>query len=873
MNWLKLINSRQQMYADVVEEIQLHLEEKIEGYVAEGLSRTEAESRARHEFGDTSVFEELCREAWQWRGIESTWADLKSTVRQAWDSPVLTAATFLVLAIGIGANTVIFSLVNAVLRNPTGVDRPRQIAVLHTRYGRLGVDIPRISVPDFATTLSLGDEVEAGALEKTSSFNMQSGIGSTNVIAASVSAQWFKVFGANPLLGHTFTIGEEQPNSDTVAILSYALWQQTFGGSTDVVGSTITLDDRSYRIVGVMRNDFAWPRTAALWIPLRLSPAAFDTQQFFNESYLAVVRLRPRVSIQRFQDDLGTTLRENLRRLRTTDFAAKSDWSVYATSFTSFAAGPLQKPLYVLMAVVLVVSLIASANVACLFLVRTPRKSRELATRMMLGTGAMRTARPLFIEALLLTGCASIVALVLCPFAETGLLAALPHKLGNGFEARTDISVVAMTVGVALLTAFLAAAGPDLIMTRRGSDEQLHGMERRSASPGTEQNFLSAFVIGEAALAFLLLSGTGLFLTNLRSLRDVDPGFNASGILQGQVSFSGNDIKTDPVRQHRFINSVVRSLASQPGVLSAAAVDPLPFADVPKSCSFSIGNELDRFRGLVTHSQVTFATPRYLRVMNIHLLAGRWFSAEDVANTERVAVIDSSLAKQYWPRGDALGQHITFGCSQNQATIVGIIEAVRNTSLEEGPTEGMRYYPLAQASGATVTFLIRASRDAGRMAETLKYAVAATDSSQTVISSSPMKSLVADSLADRRLIVWMLAGFAGIALLLVAVGISGLVSYLAQQPCDASVPILHDARHAESVALAIKSSFLRVIVGILAGIFLSLGATIALHRFYTGFGVGMVCSLGAATFALCVTGLLATRFPMPGVGGTNPSKC
>ncbi|MGB9147645.1 MAG: ABC transporter permease, partial [Acidobacteriaceae bacterium] len=339
-------------------------------------------------------------------------ADLKYALRQLRKSPGFTLTAVLTLALGIGANAAIFSIVSAVLQHPAGVDNPAQVAVLHTDYTKFTLDTPVVSVPDFAAAASLKDVVEAAALEQGGGFNIVRDGHAVHISAARVSWQWFQVFGARPILGHTFVPEEDTAGAAPVAMLSYGLWQRAFGGRADVVGQTILLNEKPYRVVGVMGSDFAWPRASEVWVPLALPPSAFDPHNIFNESYQAGVRLRPGVTVQRLTAEWSAQLWSELRRLGRDKFPESAGWSVYATPLTQFAAGPLRRPLYVLSGVVALVLLIAAANVAGLFLARASGRSREIAIRMALGASASRLLRQVFAETALLTAiaCAAGVA-------------------------------------------------------------------------------------------------------------------------------------------------------------------------------------------------------------------------------------------------------------------------------------------------------------------------------------------------------------------------------------------------------------------------------------------------------------------------------
>ena len=653
--------------------------------------------------------------------------DLRFALRQLIKSPGFTVIAIVTLALGVGANTAIFSIVNAVLRHPAGVDHPERVAVLHTRYKQFTLDGAFASVPTYATAAAMGEQVEAAALEQGASFNIVRDGQTENVAAALVSSRWFDVYGGRPILGRTFTAQEDQPNAGPVVVLSYGFWQRAFGGRQDVEGQTLLMNETSYRVLGVMRSDFAWPRQAEVWVPIALPPTASNPDQLFNENYYAVARLRAGVSIQRFDAALGTAMWNLLRSSeRGTLYAKSSGWSVYAGPLTEFAAGPLRKPLYVLFGVVALVLLIAAANVAGLLLARASARKREFGIRTAMGASAGRMVRQMLVEVLLLAGAAVVVAVAAGPIFGRLLLGLVPQDLARGFVVHTDPVVLGFTAFLAVVAALIAGLGPAVNLLRSRTRLALHEGGRGGTGSVEKQRMHNTFVVGEVAAAFFLLAGTGLFLTSLEKLQKVDPGFNPRGVVTAVVPFAGKDMAKSQTRQATFVGTVVNSLAAQPGVAAAAAVAPLPFDPTDGgSCSFSIVGRPQAPKDPGPHSQLTLATPDYLKVMQIPLLAGRWLEPGDVAGSEPVAVIDQRLAKEYWPGQNPIGQHISFQCggNKNPATIVGIVATVRLSSLEEDTSDGMRYYAFAQGTGYRADFLVRSAADPNAMGPLLKRAV------------------------------------------------------------------------------------------------------------------------------------------------------
>lgn len=803
--------------------------------------------------------------------------DLRFALRQLVKSPGFTLTAVLTLALGVGANTAIFSVVNAVLRHPAGVDHPERVAVLHTRYRQFTLDGTFCSVPAYAAASALSNQVEAAAIQQGASYNILRNGETQNIAVSLVSWRWFDVYGARPILGRTFTAQEDEPNAGPVVVLSYGFWQRAFGGRQDVVGQTLLMNDKSYRVLGVMRSDFAWPRNAEVWVPIALAPDAANLPNLFNENYYAVARLRRGVSVEQFSAAWDASLWRALgARQQGMFFAKSSGWGVYAGPLTEAAAGPLREPLYVLFGVVALVLLIAAANVAGLLLARASARRREFGIRAALGASATRMVRQMLVETLLLAGLAALAGIVAGPMIGRLLLRLVPHDLARGFVVHTEPAVLGFTAALALVAALIAGLGPVISLLRARARLALQEGGRGGTASVEKQRMRNTFVVAEVAAAFFLLAGTGLFLVSLRDLQKVDPGFNPHGVMAAMVPLAGQDMSKNQARQATFVGTVVDGLKAQPGVAAAAAVQPLPFdPNGGGSCSFAIVGRPRAANDPGPHSQLTLATPDYLKVMQIPLLAGRWLGPSDVAGSQKVAVIDERLAKKYWPGQNPIGQQISFQCGdgKNPATVVGVVGTVRLNSLEEDTSDGMRYYAFAQGTGNAADFLVRTTGDVNAMAPVLKRAVAAVDSSQAVSTMIPVETLVSDSLAGRRLIVEMLAVFGGLALLLAVVGIYGLISYVtAQRTSEVGVRMALGAQRSDVVQLILRKAMVLVVVGLCIGAAGAGAASVAMRSSFANFGGGVFWSLLLAGIVLLLVGAVAGLIPALRAASVDPAK-
>jgi predicted permease len=799
--------------------------------------------------------------------------DLRFALRQLSKAPVFALTAILTLALGIGANTAIFSVIHAVLMHPSGVDAPERVGIMRTKYANLGLDFPDVSVPDFADAASLKDQVQAAAIERTDSYNIVHDSRTEHLDGSQVTWQWFDVFGARPILGRTFTAEEDQKGANQVAVISYSAWRKVFGGDSNVIGQTVMLNQKPYRVIGVMRSDFDWPRGKEVWTPMGLEPKEYDLGNRFNEGSTGAVRLQPGVNFAQFNSGLTAKSREEYAREGQKGFAQRSNWGMTATPLTEFAAGPLRKPLYVLFGVVALVLLIASANVAGLFLARASSRTKEFAIRTALGANAWRLVRQMLTETLLLAGLATLIGIALGPAFGRMLLWMVPQSLAEGYTVNISFSVLVFTAATGLLTSLIAGIGPSVKMVRSQKKLELHDGGRSSTASVDKQRLRSAFVIGEVAMAFVLLAGTGLFLASLRQMQQINPGFNPHGVLAGTVVYSGEAYKDNRVRQESFVNTVVDNLKAQPGVKAAAATTSLPFSNQDGASSFFIEGRAMGPNDPGPHSQLSYTTPDYLRTMEIPLLAGRWVSPDDRSHTQAVVVIDQKLAKKCWPNQNPIGQHLRQNDDDPWAEVVGVVADVRPDSLEEDVSDGMRYYPISQAANVMANFVVRADGEPLALTSAMNRAIAAADPAQTAFNIGALESRVDASLASRRLIVWLLTAFAGLALVLALVGIYGLISYVTEQRTnEIGIRMALGAQRSQVVRLVMKGALAWVGIGLAIGIALSFFATAMLKHQFSSFGGGVIPSLGIAMAALLTISGLAGLFPAQRAASIDPAK-
>jgi predicted permease len=538
---------------------------------------------------------------------------------------------------------------------------------------------------------------------------------------------------------------------------------------------------------------------------------------------------------------------------------------MFSQPLTQDAAGDLRKPLLALFAVVAAILLIACANISGLMLARTSSRMREMAIRTALGASVGQLAVQLVVETLLLAGIATLIGVMAGPFLGKLLLSAIPHDLAAGFSVHTDPKLVLAAAAFGLTAAFLSGVAPVLLIARSHRSLRLSEYGRSATAGAGRQRLRGILVSGEVALAFLLVAGTGMFLSSLRQLQNVDPGFQSDGVLAGYVALSAANYRDNDAKKANFIQDVTSRMSEQPGVVASAAVFPLPFGNtVNPSGSFSIEDRPTAPNDPGPHSDRHWATPGYLSVMRIPLLRGRWFSEDDRANTQRVAVIDDVLARAYWPNKDPIGQHVRMGSSSGLAwaEVVGVVGHVRRDSLEVDENKGVMYEPIAQNPVDEAAFVVRTKIDPEGMRGSLIEAVRAADPSEAVYDVRTMDSLITQSLATRQLMVWLLLLFGGLALLLAAIGIYGLLSFTAsQRTSEIGVRMALGAQRWQIVSMVLRDFLWLIGAGIMVGLALAVIAQRVLAHEFAAMNAGIAGSFVVAAASLLLAGIAAAAVP------------
>jgi predicted permease len=707
-------------------------------------------------------------------------SNLRFAFRTLTKSPGFALTSVAALALGVGANTAIFSLVNQLLLNPAGISNPERIAAVRVKYEKLGLKSISLSPTDFADVRDSTQVFARAALMAQGDFNYTGGEQPERLQGASVSVQWFEVFGARPILGRTFQPEEDVPNGNPAVVLSHATWKRLFGGSSSVLGRTIELNQKPYQIIGVMGPEFRWPRQVDLWAPLGLPADAYKEPNRFNESYFAVARMHPGMLLQQ-ANALIQILVDRVRNngTRSGAYAKDSAWGMFAVPMTDFVAGDTRKPMLVLLAAVGFVLLIACSNIAGLMVARTSGRAREIAVRAALGAGRRQLIHQVISESLLLASAGAAAGLAAGYGGMRLLLAFAPENSVIGLDAQLDIRVLLFTAAVAIVSGILFGLAPAWQISQIHPYEILKTTGRSASAGHGRQRLRAALVVSEAALAVVLLAGAGLFLRSLTRLQDVRPGFEPRGVMAATLSLPRAQYAA-PEKQIVFYRSVLDRLSSVRGVRAAAAGTPLPFSGDDGSASFSIEGRAAPPGDPGPHGDVRFVTPGYFEAMGIPLKSGRYFASQDVRDTAPVVVIDENLARQYWPGEDPLDKHMRRGRAP-WSTIVGVVGHVNHSDLSGDTGKGAYYYCAFQQPVPFGSLVIKTQDDPASLAPAIRQAVREVDPNQPVHRLKTMQDMVSASLAPRKFVVRLLGLFALIALFMAALGLYGVISYSVTQ--------------------------------------------------------------------------------------------
>lgn len=808
--------------------------------------------------------------------MQTFFHELRYAMRQLRKSPGFALVSVLTLALGIGANIAVFSVTNAILLNPSGIPHANGMVALRARYLALA-DLKNIgiSAPDFEDAKDGKNIFQSAAALQVSNFNL-SRENATPILltAAKVTSGYFDVFQVQPIMGRVFAAAEDQPGAEHEVVLSYSTWKDKFGSDPSIVGRSLVLNQQSYRVIGVMGPEFNWPNQAEIWVPLALPPGRYyDHNYRYNENMGGYARLRPGVTLQRANAYLDMKAQQNIQSEGSKSYGQASRWGMFCLPLNVFVAGPMRLPLTMLLIAVGMVLLIACANIAGLQIARASARERDMAVRVALGASRLQLMSQVLVESMVLTSFGVILGFA----AAAGLAPILLHSLPRQFSLPANPTLHGPVFVFVLVVAALCSLFCGVIAawrrTNAGWFNALQEGGRSGNASASSQRARSSLAVAQIALSLLLLAGAGLMVSSLQALQRVEVGFDARNLLSGSISLPPT-VYDKEEKQATFYAALQQRLRNIPGVSSAAVADGVPFSNNNGFASFVIKGKPVGPNEPGPHGGIHAVSADYFSTLRIPVLLGRTFTDQDRKGSELVAVVDDYLARQYWPGENPVGQYIGFDSKKGPwYQIVGIVKHSKSSSLEADGDEGTYFLSLAQNPDTNASVVVRSSESPESLDRSIAAAVQGVDSSIPLYDVKTMQERIDQSLVARRFVVILLTSFAGLALLLAAIGLYGVISYsVGLRTRELGVRMALGAQRSSVLRLVLMQGMRLAAIGIVCGIVAAAG----LGRLFSSllYQVGVVTTLPwlAAVGTLVAVVLLATYLPARRAASIEPMQ-
>jgi predicted permease len=794
--------------------------------------------------------------------------DLRYAIRLLLGHKGFTAAALLTLAVCIGANAAIFSVINAVLIKPLPFEGSDRLVTIYNSYPRAGLERGGAAVPDYYDRQELPALQDVAMLQSRGMTIGESGRPERR-IGMAVTPSFFSMLGARPALGRTFLPEEGEPGNERRAILGWGLWHEQYGGSPDAVGATIRIDDVDHTIVGVMPREFVFENASArLWVPLAFPEGARSDNARHANAWVMVARLRPGATIGQAQqqiDALNATIAERIPEL--VPILQQTGFTTVVSEYRSDLTRDVRSTLWMLQGGVLLVLLIGCVNIANLVLVRATARRRELATRTALGAHRYRLARQLVTESVVLALAGGALGVLGAWAAVRGFAAFAVERLPRGTEVALDGTTLIVALAVSVLAGTLFGALP-IARVLRTDLSTLIREDGRSGTAGRATNrWRGGLVVAQVALAFTVLVGAALLMTSFARTLAVDPGFEPGDLLTASVSLPVTRYPDADARR-QFTDRLVEQLSAAPGVVRAAVTDVLPFSGESNANAVTPEGHVPGPDDALVAPVISRVSPDYFGAMGIDVVAGRAFSPGDADGATPVAIVDRYLAERFWPGQDPLGKRVAQGAAAagggdlQYMTVVGVVAESRVTTLTGDQPLGHVYVPIAQVPAPALGIVLRTETSPTALTGTVRTVVSGLDPDLALHDVRTMAERLADSVATDRLRTFLLAAFGALALLLAAIGLYGVLAYsVAQRRAEIGIRMALGSTASGIFRLVVGQGVRLVGVGLLVG----LAGSVAVGRLVRGllYGVepGDPLILASVLVLLAATALAATALP------------
>jgi putative ABC transport system permease protein len=791
--------------------------------------------------------------------------DIRYTLRTWRRSPGFTAVAVLTLALGIGANTTMFSIVNATLLRPLPFPGAERLMTVWQGSLKDEDDINIVSWPNFRDWQARSRSFESLAIFDSGGrgYNLTSGGEPEQAPGLRVTASFFTVLGVRPLIGRTFLSAEETPGNDRVVVLSHGLWTRRYAADRAIVGKTIQIDGQAHTVVGVMPESFQfqfWSAPRQLWVPAGWTKGDDDRG---SNSFICIGRLKPGVPVAAASSEMDTIGRALLQAYPDSNAGR----SARIIPMARFGLGNVRPMLFALLGVVGFVLLIACVNVANLTLSRAAARTRELAIRCALGAGRLRITRQLLTESVLLGAAGGVAGVLLAYVGTRALLPVLPGTLTRmALRPLTsidlDVPVLAFTTLVSVLSGVLFGLAPAVATFRTNLNDPLK--EQARGSTGGRSRLRYGLVAAEVALTLVVLAGAGVMIVSVARLLGVDPGLDPRHVVVMTMSMPQENLYYGPPGNTRFCEEIDRQVGGLPGVLSVSAIAHLPLSGGGAGRGLVIDGRPDPGPENQPGAAYSVACPNVLRTLGIPLVGGREFAFTDTVSAPGVVLVNEVMARRFWPRENAVGRRIKigmFGDDSPWLTVVGVMKNIRRSGLDDEPGPWF-LRPYSQAGWPVVTVVTKTGPATATLIDPIKRAVARVEPNQPVVGVRTMEDVVGGSVSSRRFPMYLLSGFALLALTLAAVGIAGVVSYsVIQRTQEIGVRMALGAQPRDVLRLVIGHSLAWTLLGVVVGI----GATLGLLRYLGTLLYGVTATdptvIGGASLVLIAVAMAASYLP------------